>query len=160
MTTCPCGLPKAFDECCGPIIQGRPAATPEALMRARYTAFVCRDMDFLERTLAPEKQAEFDKAEVAASSEGLTGLGLEVRAAYGGAENEDSGGVEYVARFKVRGQVHAHHELASFRREGGQWLYADGQMNPKSSPVQAAKVGRNDPCPCGSGKKYKKCCGG
>ena len=24
----------------------------------------------------------------------------------------------------------------------------------------AAKVGRNDPCPCGSGKKYKKCCGG
>jgi uncharacterized protein len=26
--------------------------------------------------------------------------------------------------------------------------------------VQAAKVGRNDPCPCGSGRKYKKCCGG
>jgi preprotein translocase subunit SecA len=24
---------------------------------------------------------------------------------------------------------------------------------------QAKKVGRNDPCPCGSGKKYKKCCG-
>ncbi len=22
-----------------------------------------------------------------------------------------------------------------------------------------AKIGRNDPCPCGSGKKYKKCCG-
>lgn len=29
---------------------------------------------------------------------------------------------------------------------------------PPASP-QAAKVGRNDPCPCGSGKKYKKCCG-
>lgn len=26
-------------------------------------------------------------------------------------------------------------------------------------PVQAKKAGRNDPCPCGSGKKYKKCCG-
>ena len=25
---------------------------------------------------------------------------------------------------------------------------------------EAPKVGRNDPCPCGSGKKYKKCCGG
>lgn len=25
--------------------------------------------------------------------------------------------------------------------------------------VKSAKVGRNDPCPCGSGKKYKKCCG-
>jgi preprotein translocase subunit SecA len=31
---------------------------------------------------------------------------------------------------------------------------------PKQRPVTAeAKVGRNDPCPCGSGKKYKKCCG-
>jgi SWIM/SEC-C metal-binding protein len=31
-------------------------------------------------------------------------------------------------------------------------------LNPPK-PVQSAKIGRNDPCPCGSGKKYKKCCG-
>ena len=30
---------------------------------------------------------------------------------------------------------------------------------PNSVPVTSKKVGRNDPCPCGSGKKYKKCCG-
>jgi len=31
---------------------------------------------------------------------------------------------------------------------------------PKARPIQVAqKIGRNDPCPCGSGKKYKKCCG-
>ena len=30
---------------------------------------------------------------------------------------------------------------------------------PKASPVRKAKVAPNDPCPCGSGKKYKKCCG-
>jgi preprotein translocase subunit SecA len=29
----------------------------------------------------------------------------------------------------------------------------------ESEAAQKAKVGRNDPCPCGSGKKYKKCCG-
>ncbi|MEG0750286.1 MAG: SEC-C metal-binding domain-containing protein [Carnobacterium sp.] len=29
----------------------------------------------------------------------------------------------------------------------------------KMEPVQVDKIGRNDPCPCGSGKKYKKCCG-
>ncbi len=29
----------------------------------------------------------------------------------------------------------------------------------KNQPIKAEKVGRNDPCPCGSGKKYKKCCG-
>ena len=30
---------------------------------------------------------------------------------------------------------------------------------PKREPIRVQKVGRNDPCPCGSGKKYKKCCG-
>ncbi|MCA9791670.1 MAG: SEC-C domain-containing protein, partial [Candidatus Eremiobacteraeota bacterium] len=42
-------------------------------------------------------------------------------------------------------------------RLDGRWYYLDGV----ETPVQAGpKVGRNDPCPCGSGKKYKKCCGG
>jgi len=30
---------------------------------------------------------------------------------------------------------------------------------PQTVRRQMAKIGRNDPCPCGSGKKYKKCCG-
>jgi SEC-C motif-containing protein len=160
MSQCPCGLPRPYDECCGPVIAGRPAATAEALMRSRYVAFVRGEMAHLEATLAPEKMDEFDRAEVEASAAGLSGLGLDVRATAGGGEEDDAGTVEYVARFKVKGQPHAHHELASFRREQGRWVYADGQMNPKSAPRQAGKVGRNDPCPCGSGKKYKKCCGG
>ena len=32
-------------------------------------------------------------------------------------------------------------------------------LNPPAQKVAEKKVGRNDPCPCGSGKKYKKCCG-
>ncbi len=32
-------------------------------------------------------------------------------------------------------------------------------LGPRIAPAQSDKVGRNDPCPCGSGKKYKKCCG-
>ena len=31
-------------------------------------------------------------------------------------------------------------------------------LNP-TGPVKSEKVNRNDPCPCGSGRKYKKCCG-
>jgi SWIM/SEC-C metal-binding protein len=31
-------------------------------------------------------------------------------------------------------------------------------LNP-SDPARSEKIGRNEPCPCGSGKKYKKCCG-
>ena len=35
----------------------------------------------------------------------------------------------------------------------------DGKEKLKSAPIKVKKVGRNDPCPCGSGKKYKQCCG-
>ena len=34
------------------------------------------------------------------------------------------------------------------------------QAPPKAQPITSEKkIGRNEPCPCGSGKKYKKCCG-
>ena len=35
----------------------------------------------------------------------------------------------------------------------------DGKEKIKSTPKKVTKIGRNDPCPCGSGKKYKQCCG-
>ena len=44
--------------------------------------------------------------------------------------------------------------LYGFWREHGQDSPIEG-----SGPLRAARVGRNDPCPCGSGKKYKRCCG-
>jgi hypothetical protein len=45
-------------------------------------------------------------------------------------------------------------------REGLAAYFADdAEPEPVPLPVRAVKVGRNDPCPCGSGKKYKKCCG-
>jgi len=34
-----------------------------------------------------------------------------------------------------------------------------GEMQTVQQVVRGEKIGRNDPCPCGSGKKYKKCCG-
>lgn len=160
MTSCPCGTGCALDQCCGPVVAGAPAATAEALMRARYTAFVTRQIgEFLATTLAEEKRGAFDPREVALSARDAEGLGFELRAVDGGGDGDDRGTVEYVARFRIRGQVQAHHELATFRREDGRWLYVDGQVNPKGAPRHAVKVGRNDPCSCGSGQKYKKCCG-
>jgi SEC-C motif-containing protein len=74
-------------------------------------------------------------------------------------QNGAIGTVEFVARYRQGGKVFAHHEQASFRKADGRWLYVDGTINPKPAQRFAAKVGRNDPCPCGSGQKYKKCCG-
>jgi SEC-C motif-containing protein len=44
-------------------------------------------------------------------------------------------------------------------KEDGRWLFKEAEV-PEHETVrrEAPKVGRNDPCPCGSGKKYKKCC--
>jgi SEC-C motif-containing protein len=159
-SSCPCGSGRSAEECCEPIIDGAPAATAEALMRARYTAFATgRIGDFLRDSLTADKRAEFDPREVAMSARDAEALGYETRAVTGGGEDDDTATVEYVARFRIRGQIQAHHELATFRREEGRWLYADGQVNPKSAPRAVAKVGRNDPCSCGSGRKFKKCCG-
>ena len=46
-------------------------------------------------------------------------------------------------------------------KEQEELQYAGGEEQPKKQPIRrkTPKIGRNDPCPCGSGKKYKKCCG-
>jgi preprotein translocase subunit SecA len=51
------------------------------------------------------------------------------------------------------------HEAAD--RMGYREAPEESRKGGKKKPVKrkVAKVGRNDPCPCGSGKKYKKCCG-
>jgi SEC-C motif-containing protein len=159
MTSCPCGSGQELDDCCGAIIAGVPAPTAEVLMRSRYTAFALGNMDYLSDTLAPEARADFDPVESGSTAKDSVWQGLEVRAVTDGGADDATGSVEFVARFRLRGEQRAHHELASFRREQGRWVCSGGQMNPKGPPRQVDKVGRNDPCPCGSGKKYKKCCG-
>jgi uncharacterized protein len=46
--------------------------------------------------------------------------------------------------------------IGVFWREGESALFGAA---PAPAPARAQKVGRNEPCPCGSGKKYKRCCG-
>ena len=47
----------------------------------------------------------------------------------------------------------------SERKQVAEGVANDGKEKKKSSPKRVNKIGRNDPCPCGSGKKYKNCCG-
>jgi SEC-C motif-containing protein len=156
MSLCPCGSTRTLEDCCGPIIAGTQAATPEALMRSRYTAYVLGKLDHIERTHVPELRDEFDRADAERTTAEIEWLGLDVRHAE---ENGDTGIVEFAIRFRRQGQEYLQRERSQFRREDGCWLYVDGEINPKSPPRQVTKVGRNDPCPCGSGRKYKKCCG-
>lgn len=52
------------------------------------------------------------------------------------------------------------HSRQQAERRSGAAMYPRGSVSGAPSPIRsAAKIGRNDPCPCGSGKKFKKCCG-
>lgn len=157
MTPCPCQSGLSFAACCGPILAGAPAPTALALMRSRYTAYARGDVAHLVRTLAPEHRAGFDAADVRAGMQTTQWLGLEILGTEDGGAADSSGIVEFVARFQAQGQMRALHERSRFRRDegDGNWVYVDGE----TAVQPAKKPGRNDPCPCGSGRKFKHCCG-
>jgi hypothetical protein len=69
--------------------------------------------------------------------------------------------VEFTAHFSRAGKREAHYERSSFRFDeaGQRWYFVEGGKPKGKTVVKGAQVGRNDPCTCGSGKKFKKCCG-
>ncbi len=158
---CPCGSGTPKSECCGPILDGaRKPATAEQLMRARYSAYAAVDIDFLYNSSGPDVQQEFDAESSRRWAEGSEWQGMEVVAKERGEAGDDEGVVEFIARYSVNGTDFEHHERSLFRRLDGDWKFIDGELvKPQPLVREAPKVGRNDPCPCGSGKKYKKCCG-
>ncbi|MGE5369104.1 MAG: YchJ family protein [Chloroflexota bacterium] len=161
---CPCRVldtdKRDYADCCKPYLEeGKAPPTAEALMRSRYTAFVQGDIDYLENTLAPGTRDDFDKKAITHWAKQSEWLGLELLSTEEGREGDDSGYVEFIAHFSHEGERYAHRERSLFRKADGRWFFQE-EANRKSQPiVKGAQPGRNDPCPCGSGKKYKKCCG-
>jgi SEC-C motif-containing protein len=163
--SCPCGKGESLEVCCGPIIKGqRPAATAEELMRSRYACYVTGDIDHVVATHDPATRGDVDRDAAEAWARSSQWHGLEIVATEAGSADDATGIVEFIARYTLGGKTLAHHERSRFARKdegsGPRWFYIDGDMI-KARPVarEAAKVGRNEPCPCGSGKKYKKCHG-
>jgi SEC-C motif-containing protein len=160
MSDCHCGSGQPYELCCGPVLSGeRPALTAEDLMRARYSAYVEKDIDFLGNSLHPAHRGDWDRAATERWANAAEWLGLEVRETVDGQAGDEEGTVEFVASFREHGAVRHHQELGRFAREDGAWFYVEGDLPRPATQRNTAKVGRNEPCPCGSGKKYKKCCG-
>ncbi len=159
MSKCPCKSGLAYDDCCGPYIAGKAAPTAEALMRSRYTAHVEDNHAYLIKTMAPESREEEAEDQQDSSEYNMKWQGLEIRSLSDGGEKDETGIVEFVAKYKVGDKSGDHHQRSEFRREEGRWVcIGGGEIDPKPEQRIVEKVGRNDPCPCGSGKKFKKCC--
>lgn len=162
---CPCrrreAKPLAFGACCAPIVGGQPAPTAEALMRSRYSAFATANVDYLFESLAPEARKDFDKKSTLQWATASQWTGLDILATEEGQAGDETGIVEFVAHFTIDGEAKAHRERSSFRKnpETGGWWFVDEAKKKQAPVVLGKQPGRNDPCPCGSGKKYKKCHG-
>lgn len=161
MELCPCGSSRTYADCCSPVIRGeRPAITPEELMRARYSAYVKQECDFLFQSTHPGHRDNYDHEGTREWARTARWLGLEILSTDGGGGDDATGTVEFVARYVERGIERAHHERGHFLREGGAWYFTEGEMIRNRPFVRTTpKIGRNDPCSCGSGLKFKKCCG-
>ena len=158
---CPCQSGVSFSQCCSPIISGlKQAETAEQLMRARYTAYSRVEMDFIERTHDPRTRDEFDLSSSREWAESTKWTGLEIVRTKQGHVDDEFGTVEFNATFEGPEGLQIHRELSQFRKQDGIWFYSDS-THPKGHTVvrDNPRIGRNDPCSCGSGKKYKKCCG-
>jgi len=142
---CLCGSTKEFQECCGEIISHkRHAQTPEELMRSRYSAYANADARYLLFSTTQENQHIEDLDPIEEFCAQVTWLKLDVLNAKGDI-------VEFKAYYKDQEGIKVLHEKSNFLKEDGVWKYKDGEL-------YNSKIERNESCPCGSGKKYKKCC--
>jgi SEC-C motif-containing protein len=151
VTQCPCGSGEKLDDCCGHYMDHGGAPTCETLMRSRYSAYVLDQQDYLRQTWHPDTCPE----QFGGTS--LTWIDLEIVSTEKGLENDQDGVVEFIASFCDSTKGRKLHETSRFGRlkteEGDSlWVYLDGKCS-------VSDIGRNDPCPCSSGKKFKKCCG-
>ena len=187
--TCPCQInptaeaadaPLSYQDCCQPYhdafyngafynseidkADSIKAETAERLMRTRYSAFALVKPEYIVKTTVPAQQALLNVAAIESWAKETDWAGLEI------VEHMPKLGkrhaqVEFKAYFNIKDntasleeKVQAHHELSTFVKvkdkanNDVRWYFLD--------PTVAMTVSQKQPCICGSGEKFKRCCGG
>ncbi|MBT9310957.1 YchJ family protein [Leptothoe kymatousa] len=150
---CPCGSQQSYGSCCEPfLVNASVAPTAEALMRSRYVAYCKGNVNYLVDTRHPSKRQFDDRINLIRSVRSTVWEYLTVVRTQQGGKNHTNGYVEFMAVHSQPewGQLH---ERSRFIKENNRWFYVDGEMLPPILPK------RNQPCWCGSGKKFKHCHG-
>ena len=180
---CPCGSTQTYTQCCQRFHSGQQhAETAEQLMRSRFSAFyqgakgMGKIEDYLAITHHPSQRHKNESTELQQSFKQQQWLSLKILKSNKGQLKDTQGQVEFVAFFQqlplktapqqtISGQTKPEqtipeqakpkqlHECSNFVKENGKWFYVDGEM------LEAIKLGRNEPCWCGSRKKLKQCHG-
>ncbi|HPY39695.1 MAG TPA: YchJ family metal-binding protein [Thiolinea sp.] len=133
MSICPCGTGLAYTQCCRLLHEGKAAATAEALMRSRYSAYIMGDAAYIHRSwhssTRPSKKSLVQPRHIHWQS-------LEIVRIEAGQLEDQEGRVDFIAYFSEKGQAQQLHELSRFTREKGRWVYLDAvptTVNPNES---------------------------
>jgi SEC-C motif-containing protein len=154
--TCLCGSELSYAACCGGYHSGESAPpTAEALMRSRFTAYARRNVEYLMASWDPAKRpAVIDFSKETALWQKLLIVNIKK-----GNQQDSKGIVEFKAFYSQDGCDYYLHEISRFIKAGQGWLYLDGIIKAAGKVTPEATGGKNAPCACGSGKKFKRCCG-
>ena len=162
---CPCGTNLTYKNCCGQYIENKAIPqTPEQLMRSRYTAYTLVNMDYIFDTMRGEALKSSSRKDSTEWAKTSKWLGLQILQTSPITSDSNDGEVEFIASYQQKNGRIDLKEHSKFERHEGRWYYVGSlsesyNLPERITPVQVVnKPGRNDPCDCGSGKKYKKCC--
>jgi len=180
--TCPCQInplsetdsPLSYQKCCQPYhdafyddevgkVDDTKTETAERLMRTRYSAFVLVKTDYIVKTMLPAQQGLLDVAAIESWAKETDWAGLEI-VQHTPKMGKRHAQVEFKAYFNPKGnagelseKIQAHHELSTFVKVKDKinndacWYFLD--------PTVALTMTQKQPCICGSGEKFKRCCG-
>ena len=147
---CQCGSGEMFSACCEPILNDHSrAGTALQLMRSRYTAFIHKHDRHILASWDPSTRPRALNHE----DHPVSWVGLQIHETDRGQEKDTEGTVTFTASYIENGQFCHLREKSRFRKENDLWFYINGECDLKKE-----KIARNSACPCGSGKKFKRCC--
>lgn len=118
---CPCGSGLPYADCCAPVHRGEStAATAEALMRSRFSAFAVGDVDYLVRSWHSATRPARLRLDP-----GQRWTRLEILGTDRGGLFDSEGTVEFRAHYREAGRPGMLDERSRFVREDGRWVYLD-----------------------------------
>lgn len=150
MSLCPCQSGFTYAKCCQPFHLGDMSPNDaQQLMRSRYCAYYLSNIEYVVHTTLPAQQALLDRQAMLDWATQTKWCGLTIHSHQPNVSQRHSL-VEFTAYFQTNDGIQTHDESALFVRLFDTWYFVD--PNP---PRPTAK----HPCLCGSGKKFKHCCG-
>ena len=153
---CLCGSNLHYDFCCRAFHENKIIpVTAELLMRSRFTAYAMQNEAYILATWEASKRPE----EINFSKEDAEWTKLEIVNTKKGGKKDNKGIVEFKAYYTQAGEAYVMNEISRFKKSSGRWLYLDGLVKSVRKLSEQSRQGKNAPCGCGSGKKFKRCCG-